>query len=500
MAAIITEEFRRNNAQLLLNDIVTIPHYMGISQQTPWAENTEVPGAPYPKGTVGDTRRATHGLTGLFRVNSDNVNLVIPRNDLVANRTYKVYNPFDPTCFYASTTDNTFPCYITLDPNYLFLCIHKTSDADFMTDGQIAANLGDSGAGLNDYGGVVTFDGYTWAYLGRYDQYNFINSTEFVAFDNTITPTDQFNGDAETAAENATGGLVHGFTVLYGGDGYTQEASTEGTNISVNATIYGTDLNGDLKTDSISVLVDYENSKLKNVRLNTITSGIVDNYVEARIELTDWTLGNGYSDPTADAHIIVHVAPIDGFGADKASTLPAWYIGCYSDTGVAEYVPDTTTYHQISLIREPLQSGSETQLTTEYIQPLDYFELANWTSEEVTSVLPGWAIYQGNNKVGTLSHVQQVISSNDSTPLNPIRYYYYNDYYNGYLNIDPDDTGVIKFVSPDGNDEVDTNTAVTNVQLSDYQRHSGKLIFEDNRSTVTRQDGQSEELKVIIQL
>ena len=125
MAAIITEEFRRNSAQLLLNDIGTIPHYLCIGQQSDWAENIGVPGAPYPKGTVGDIRRATQGLTGMFRIEATAQSLVIPKINLTSTDEYKVYSPFDPTCFYSDTDANVLPCYAMLDPNLIFLCIHK---------------------------------------------------------------------------------------------------------------------------------------------------------------------------------------------------------------------------------------------------------------------------------------------------------------------------------------------------------------------------------------
>ena len=142
MAAIITEEFRRNNAQLLIDDIDAVPYYLGIGQQTDWAENINIPGAPYPKGTVGDTRRATQGLTGLFRVSSALKGLVIPKVNLSSGNTYKVYDPFDPTCFYSDTDNNLLPCYAMLDPNLIFICIHKDPDvATSMTANDITNNL-----------------------------------------------------------------------------------------------------------------------------------------------------------------------------------------------------------------------------------------------------------------------------------------------------------------------------------------------------------------------
>lgn len=512
MAAIITEEFRRNNTQMLIDDIDAVPYYLGIGQQLNWAETKDITGAPYPKGTVGDTRRATQGLTGLFRVGSTSKSLVIPKVDLLSGKSYKVYDPFDPTCFYHDTNTNLSPCYAMLGADLIFICIHKTPTATAMSANDINNNLGDGA--LNDYG-IAQFNGYTWAYLGKYTQYSFINSNEFVAFDPLTTLSTVDANNTDTLIKEKTGGMILGFSVLNGGSGYVSSPGSGGgvnTALGVPATIYGLDENGDhIAGAALNVDVDYDadSGKILDVRLlqlNATPGNKRVGYADARIELTGWTAANdpGYSDPTDDAHIIVRLAPIEGFGYRKVDTLPAWYVGVYADTGSASYIPDSTEYHQISLIREPLKSDGVTQLTADYAQPLNYFELGtagignDWSYN--TQVVAGWTILQDDEKVGVLSHVQQVVSSSDVTELDPIRYYYYGDYFAGYRPIVPGG-GTIKFVSPDGVSTIDTAFNVANVVISpNYKPHSGKLIFQDNRGTISRAEGQNEELKVIIQL
>lgn len=185
MAAIITEQFRKENAKILLNDIKNdANYYVGIGQQDSFADTFSTnDSAPYPAGTYGDQQRVLAHLTGLFKVGPNDATTVIPRVDSDRFATYKEYDPLDPSCFYPST--GTLPCYITVGANHIYLCIRKTEFA------AAASSINDVYASDNDYGIKEMGDGYTWAYLGTYDQYNDINTTSFVSVSNdTSVSTD----------------------------------------------------------------------------------------------------------------------------------------------------------------------------------------------------------------------------------------------------------------------------------------------------------------------
>lgn len=640
MAAIITEQFRRFSAKMLLNDVRANNYYMGIGQQKDWPETIDNDNlsAPYPKGTAGDVERAKHHLTGLFRVSTIHSQIVIPVNELDDGLVYKPYDPYDPTCFYTNLETGARPCYAMYEPNMLFICLHKSETADDnfpgMSESNIANQFGLSG--LHDYDLPILVDGYTWAFLGTYDQFSLINSLEFVSIGSDITTSEtlelntkaqaflevpgDFNniiftsiltgvvgntyqielvengalgagtinysdvdnvtyrsiqfefgtgttasqlinyantnvvdittrkvlasssgGDSgtlasyppifltggavsETAIRNATGGGILGFKVIDGGKLYQAPSETfpsdgDITITGINATIYGLDQYGGSRTPlatQVDVVLDTtslaggnwdlnENcGSIKEVRLQNSPAGgnISLGWSEARIEL-DWTQSN----PTRVASILVKLAPIDGFGADKLSTLPSWYVGVYADTARATYTPDETDFHQITLLRDPKNADGDS-LSRSYVQPLDYFELEGWTTDP--QLAPGWQILQNGEKIGVISHIQTVESSASNIALFTPRYYLYRDYQYGFRPMVGSEN--ISFESPDGltliqpalppsfytvkAKELDGQSIVN----EGYSMHTGDIIFEDNRAGIARAEGQNEELKLVIQL
>ena len=97
MAAIITEQFRKNASSLFKNDIDTNTYYIAIGQQDEWDDIiSDNDAAPFPLGTYSDEKRVLDHLTALFRVTGSNVSSVIPKNDFDSLSSYKKFDPFDP--------------------------------------------------------------------------------------------------------------------------------------------------------------------------------------------------------------------------------------------------------------------------------------------------------------------------------------------------------------------------------------------------------------------
>lgn len=531
MAAIITEEFRRENAKLLYNDIVdpgsSNYYYIGIGQQRPWPETLDGSLPPFPAGTANDEDRVKQSLTGLFKV--ENTSYMIPKVILDVDKEYKVYNPFDPTCFYGDTEAEIDPCYGVYEGN-IFLCIYKNPASGAL--GSIDSFKAETNPQFTD---KLRVGGYTWVWLGSYDVNNQINSNEFIAVNSIADIQD-------TGPAYATGGLIHGFEIIYGGEGYGgTETLISGTYENVtghiqgiyngNDTDPGSGDEGDLRTDTIDVDITITDGVITNIEINDITANTFPTirwYSEASIEFPN--LPEEINSPTSVAHIIPHVAPSAGFGENKLDTLPSWYVGIYTDTGQADYIPDGSGYHQISVIKNPLtmNPSGTAKFTAEYVQPLNYFTLPDsfLISEDynpVTGPAEGWEITQGiatetvppvgdnyfvnNHRAGKISHVQ-LVESKQTTELLPVpRFYYYGDYYSGLKQITttPAD-GNITFINPDpgGAATIETNLVPDFVSTSNvnntYRPNSGTVVFQDNRSIINRSTDQNEELKVIIQL
>lgn len=626
MAAIITEQFRRNNAKILLNDIVQSEYYVGIGQQDEW-DDVEL-GAPYPKGTYGDERRALEHLIGLFKVANNNSSLVIPKVDLESGTEYKVFDPQDPTCFYPDVNSGTRPCYAVLSPNSIYLCIDKEDGATTMNDPAQSVNL----LNFEDYG-YEKIDGYTWCYIGRYDNFDNINTADFISINASSTPSSnivnskasvlvnpdgirndllftavqagdsgnnlavqllrydaddsptpanpnipsdspsalttpgEINVDEEidgglsiqkiyfapgttsqqledwfgslatgespllleslgqsdgelsstevqvlsggnsnnTVIKEATGGLVYGFTVINGGSGY-QDGATSGVQTgSAVANLIGTGENGVSRETQIDIdfSFDADSGEILSVKPSDSSSLTAKGFVEARIDFDASYAPFVANPPTESAVIIPSIAPIEGFGYDKSTSLPLWYVGVYADTSKADFTPTGTKYHQVSLIKNPLKPSGEV-ITGEYVQPLRSFSLgvAGDGFELSSDVLPGWKIFQGDNQIGVFSFTQNIENDANRVALDPVKHYYYSDHLYGYTPIE-EGSGVdtITFVSPDGLTTIDpARTPNTTSKSVDYLEKSGTMIFQDNRASIIRSEGQNEELKLIIQL
>lgn len=494
MAAIITEQFRRQARALLLNDISENNYYIGIGKSDNWLEDLSgLQTSPFPLGTVADQARVRDNLTGLFSISSNKVTTVLPKNTVDASRSYKVYNPYDPTCFYANDNTGEFPCFVVSNlssggnGSHIFLCLQKTAAA---TVASISANeLG--GTGISNVGIYSFDDGYTWAYVGIYDTTNPINSNAFVGFN--------FSQQLSQQTPSNTTGLIHGFHILNGG---TLAVQTNQTTITLSVKISGYKLNNSQQeyaelNVNASAIINAGQSKISKITISDLTAASLKNWIRAKATVTT----AGYETVILEPMI----APITGFENSLEQCLPSWYIGFYADTFDSAYIPSGTSYRQISLVKNPKNADDSTVLNAAYVQPLKYFTRGTPNQQTLPSsasatVDAGWKIVQNNREVGTIAYIQ----ANETTgaELAEYRYYYYTSSSGGFVSLD--DSSSLTFIPPSdvSSDDI-TISAPDTYDQSDsvgYSKTSGDILFIDNRGAVLREEGQNEELKIIIQL
>lgn len=483
MAAIITEEFRRQSRKLFRDDITANSYYIGIGKSDDWSEITgtnEI--SPFPSGAIADQQRVRDNLTGLFNVT--NVTNVIPKNTIVVGRKYKVFNQYDPTTFYASERTDEYPCYVTANfasgnnGNHVFICLAKTNDADGVSTS--AQRLGDAATSnstaVNTFGVYSFDDGYTWAYLGVYNVANQINSSSFVSFD--------FLQNANSVT--ATAGLLHNVDVVY---------SPIITSLpqTVTLRIAGFKTNGQYAEYDI-----LSTPKLEANKLTKIYFPLLNNDDSVNVNLLDWTQRVKVSIiGFEDIKLAASVAPATGFEKNMINCLPSWYVGFYADTGVTSFIPDNTFYRQVSLIKNPKKlNGESFDNNRAFVNPLNYFTLSQNEIPKIGAIDigPGTLILQNNKEAGSIEYIQKPENE-------PYRYYYSTTQESGFSNIIQ---GVqIVFKKPDG-DSNDVVTIIdgpaTVVTNSDYDKNTGDILFIDNRGPIKRESGQNEEIKIIIQL
>jgi hypothetical protein len=542
MAAIITEQFRRNSKTLLEEDITNNSYYIAIGQQDPWDDIfSDNNAAPFPNGTFGDEKRVLEHLTGLFKITANNAQSVIPKNDYDSLASYKVYDPFDPSCFYGCPDTGLKPCYITVGEDKIFLCVNKTVDA--VAAGVLANETIEE---INDHGVFANQEGtYDWAYLGNYDKFSSINTGSFVAINNTPVVSPDFQPDI-------TAGAVFGFNVINGGNIYRDPNLTGENTYTINGSLVGLDFEDNEKTVEVEVnitvdsgdgTVEDETAKIVRVEfyrpaqnfpysVNSGTGSPSDPAVAAQgfksaklyldpllVEESAPLAGDNLLQLAADVVpaeserqevvIIPFIAPEAGFGGIRSETLPSWYIGLYADTSLSPFIPNNTKYHQISLIKNPISTAAGNPAMTEVFNaPMRFFQLqgegdpASQVIPKINTVDigPGWKIIQNGKECGVIAYIQTVTNNQTQSPLPFYSYYYYTDHKYGYGNI-LNTTDKLTFESPDGQIKGEYDASIIEaIEEPIYKRGTGEVLFLDNRSGIQREEGQNEELKLIIQL
>jgi hypothetical protein len=483
MAAIITENFRRRTASLLLSDLKTEPsinindnngYYVGIGKSDRWlGENESSFIVPTPIGTPNDEREVLSNLTTLIRVRNTDTGLVIPNIKYKTNSYFKEYDPTDDSCFYPAVRTGgevLNPCYTVVNGN-IYLCLRA----------------GLTGNGLSTvtplqpgYGAYVASDNYVWALV---DKINLSDST-IINTDQFITVnSDTLEGAEATSAQNDSGGLLYGFSVMNGGSDY-------------NPTI-----------TSIQFIANYENESTESIPCQIVIDPVTRKIVSVSLP-TNWDYNNEDSLSILGGHfdfsslegpglgsgaiITPKISPIEGFAYKPSSILPAWYVsiavsaaGNISDDGL--YIP----YRQISVIRNPEFEPStiETDETIDTLAACRYLVIS--ALPQLNGLITGDVItfngLPGSPNPRAFYDAYDLVDGQH-------RIYFHQNDATGYGLIKPGTSGYITHVKNA------TQISYASVVGNEYTPLTGEVLFTENRRAVTRAESQTEQIKIIIQL
>ena len=186
MAAIITDKLRKTSTQSFINDILFDSpgdHYIGIGKTDNYdgSENLATFQPPNPNNSVFEREDVDNNLIGMVKLTSNRVQRVIPRVNFQIGRAYKVYDPYDPTCF--ELTGSILPCYAVYNSK-VYLCLGNsnlgvtsqqiphttvaTGPNNLVGEAYSASELGTTADG--PYGALTNgTDGYTWAFVCNED-------------------------------------------------------------------------------------------------------------------------------------------------------------------------------------------------------------------------------------------------------------------------------------------------------------------------------------------
>jgi hypothetical protein len=518
MAAIITDQMRKQNAANLIADIQAgtssspaTCHYIGIGKSDPW-ENRTINGVseaetsglfepPTPINSISEREDVKNNLIALSQIDPSTTGAIrlIPKVEWKTGRRYKVYDPYDPSCFNAS--NNFLPCY-ALYEGVVYVCLGN-NNGGFTSTTITNANKGVTAPSVPFHIGQHTGgDQYIWCAVYKVDtstNNKYSNAAGFLKIPDSTNaaPT---GTTPLTNLKSTSGGLLYGFKILDGGSGFA---------IGDTAKLVGYHVDGDEFTSEKEITLTISSTGVitgipwsyANAIASPLGTGD-DGVKEASLEFTT-SAGTG-------AKILPLIAPAAGFGADPLVDLPSYYVGVNSEfTGNMNNDAQTIIdYRQISIVKFPTQNSNDVA-TDESLDALQFINVSNLNDANAVGLksvnLDGVYVEQtlstGENPkawVDLLDSNKVYFHQNTSTIINkkPLQ----NSSSSG---TNPENGGTLTFKSKDNpSSSLFTIAAGTYSTVDDspeYVHDSGEILFVDNKKPIARANAQNEQIRLIIQ-
>ena len=485
MPAIITNKFRRHNAQQFVesfSESANTVYYMGLGRPQAYATSTRGDSRTENEGTdttpltpvdsIGDEFYYFDDLLAAKRITSSDVSFAIPRRNWTTGTVYDYYRHDYGNRITGTTTtqsansgatnlfDATF--YVLNSNNNVYKCLDNNSNAN--------STVEPTGTSTSI---LTTGDGYKWKYmysLSASQQVNFL-STDFMA-----VATDS------TVSAAATDGAVNIVKIKTAGSG-----GTDGTHTGIA-------IRGDGSSGEVSV---------------TVTSGAVT-------AVTVTTPGTGYTFGTISnaqivaagatgltgAEIDVIIEPKGGHGFNAVEELGGFYVMLNTSLEGTESANTSdfsvaNDFRKITLIRDPDSGGSAASTST----------LRATKAVNVTGVSGTFTVDEEINQA-TTGAVGKVVEWDS---VNNILYYIQTRHTDEGIDSNGDQTAfsgtnVITGQSSGATGTPTTTTSTINSQsftsgysASEIDADSGDILYIENRAPITRAADQTENIKLVIE-
>jgi hypothetical protein len=519
MPAIITDKFRILNASSFVDSVadssnsyyvfvgLSNPSSVGFGRSDTWDTNP-----PNPIDNFDYSNHYKNTILYGKKITSANIRRVIKRIDWISGQIYEMYRP-DYSVLNPSPTTGSIRLY---DANYyvlnsdyrVYICIDNGSSGDKPT-----GNASQIEPTFTDLEPTKLDDGYVWKYLYTIPPSDIIkfDSTEYITVPNNwSTSTDsQITAIRENGNSTLNENQIKKIYIQNAGVGYA--AGTKSCNIF-----------GDGSGGTASVTVDVE-TKISDV---VVTSG-GKNYTYAIVDL------GTQDNPGTFAELIPIIPPDKGHGFNIYEELGADKVLIYArfDDSTKDF-PIDSKFAQVGIIKNPTLYDSTGVGATVYTQndfsgvyAMRFSEVSGSVSigDKITQKVPGGTAY---GYVVSYDSETKVLKYSRDRSL-------YLEGGNGSTNIDF--TGISSFYSSDTNtilefdannsEEVETNngfsgnimnysgivTTISNKVINlgvefrngladpEINNKSGDIIYIDNRSTVSRNSRQKEDIKIILE-
>jgi hypothetical protein len=469
MAAIITDALKKNFMVQTIADInnTSSYYYAAIGKSDVW-DNEAVPDTP--RNSLRDGRLARYGFQSYKLVTDSSI--VIPRSNWSSGA---IYSGWDDNGVGHPT--NNF--YVMTGSQQVYVCLQQARNSAGLA---VPSTVEPTSTGTDAF---YTNDGYVWKYLysigalsaSRYLAANFMPVQRIDSVDDE-TPASALN--QVTIQNAAVDGQLIGYQVISGGTGYETIPSV---------VIRG---NGNGATARAFI----EGGAVVKVEIDSDGSGdpaIGSGYQYASVEIAA---------PTGLGGIIAKIrpvlSPVGGFGQDPVNDLKAsammLNIKLSGDEGGDFIITTNANFRQVGLVRNPTrwEDSAFTSLTG---SSLKYMTLSSVSETFQLGAVSSPITITGANS-GAYAILDDVFDSGDVHKL-----WYHQTEDTGFRSFEEDEE--VTAVGGNGigqTEEVgvdpDTNAYINGA----INPSSGELLYLDNRVAIPREEGQTEDIKIVIQL
>ena len=516
MAAIITDQIRILNAKNFLAGVSNASNsyysFIGLTNpadyQTDWDSDP-----PSPKDNFDQENDYWDTMVALKKINTDDARQVVPKRTWSSGTSYDMYRhdySRSNTAVVSGSTSLYLATYFVMNSDFrVYICLQNGIDPDNTTgrpslDEPTFTDLEPRAAGTSG-------DGYIWKYLYT------IKPSDVAKFESTDympVPTDwETATDNSAVRDNAVDGSIKIVTVTNRGAGL-------GT---ANSTYTSVPIKGDGSGAECTVVVD-ANQQVSSVTVSAQGSG----YSYGNVDLVAGGVPTGTTRPEFN----VIIPPQGGHGADIYRELGAYNILLYSRIENDNNNPDFITGNQIArvgVVENPEQFGSTSLLSADKASALGALKLVG--SGYSTATFTADSYFTQTVSTGTTA-VGRVISYDQTTG---VLKYWQDRSLAGFNTVGTAQTqptygfNLEEFTSSPGTGGAVTITPTTGIDLSidsnfsgistvinnrtyylgqtftsgvanpEVKKHSGNIIYVDNRPSITRSSNQKEDIKVILQ-
>ena len=513
MSAIITDQIRILNAKNFISNVGVSAYYSFIALPNPsdyqsdWDVNP-----PSPKDNFDQENDYWDTMVALKKINSSDVRQVITKKFWSSGTIYDYYrhdysrsNPAKisgATNLYSST-------YCVINQDYqVYICLQNgtnpdTPDGRPSLDEPMFTDLEPRSAGSSG-------DGYIWKYLYT------IKPSEVIKFETSDfipVPADWASSTANVAVRNnAVDGSIKIITITNRGVGL-------GT---ANTTYTRVPIKGDGTGAECTITIDND-SKVDSITVSNQGSG----YTYGNVDLIAKGVPTGTTRPTFD----VIITPTGGHGKDIYRELGAYNVLLYSRIENDNENPDFITGNQIARIGivENPESTSGTILSSDKASALFALRLtgagyssASFTADSYvkqtvsTGTTAVGRVVNYNSNTGVLKYWQDRtvagFNTDGTAQTTPSYGFDLTEFTSSpstggsltiipssgsNLTIDSAFTGISTVIN---NRTYYLGPSFTNgISSPEVRKHSGNIIYVDNRPSITRSSNQKEDIKVILQ-